>query len=110
MFEFTYHKVNHHLINYLLLVFKCYIYKIRENGSLGLQVLKINSHKKKNIEKQVSLNKAEKQKHFEQEWKWWCNIWGIRGVILLFFHFFISIFFLYVVVFYTNYIILLLQL
>ena len=37
---FTDHKVNWHLINYILLIFKYYVYKTRENGSLDLKVLK----------------------------------------------------------------------
>ena len=34
------HKVNYHLINNTLLIFKYYVYKARENGSLDLKVLK----------------------------------------------------------------------
>ena len=41
----------------------------REEGSLDLKVLKRNIQKIKNIEKQISLNKLEKRKHFEQKWK-----------------------------------------
>ena len=60
IFGFTDHKVNYHLINHILLIFKYYVYKTRENGSLDLKVLKRNIHKIKNIEKQKSLNKPEK--------------------------------------------------
>ena len=42
---------------------------MRENGSLELKVLKRNIHKIKYIEKQISLNKSKKRKHFEQKWK-----------------------------------------
>ena len=57
------------MINRILLIFKYYVYKTRENGSLDLKVLKRNIHKIKDIEKQISLNKLEKRKHFEQKWK-----------------------------------------
>ena len=50
IYEFTDHKENYHLINYILLIFK-YVYKTRENGSLDLKVLKRNIHKIKDIEK-----------------------------------------------------------
>ena len=40
-----------------------------ENGSLDLKVLKRNIHKTKNIEKQISFDKPEKRKIFEQKWK-----------------------------------------
>ena len=62
IFGFIDHKVNYHLINHILCTF-------REEGSLDLKVLKRNIHKIKNIEKQISLNKLEKRKHFEQKWK-----------------------------------------
>ena len=55
------------MIDHLLLIFKYYVYKTRENGSLNLKVLKIIIHKIKNIEKQIS--KPEKRKNFEQKWK-----------------------------------------
>ena len=69
IFRFTDHRVNYHLINNILLISKCYVYKTRENGSLDLKILKRNIHKIKNIEKQINLNKPEKQKNFEQKWK-----------------------------------------
>ena len=69
IFGFTDHKLNYHLINHILLIFKYYVYKTRENSSLDLKVLKRNIHEIKNIEKQISLNKPEKQKKFEQKWK-----------------------------------------
>ena len=69
IFRFTNHKVNYHLINHILLTFKYYICKTRENGSLDLKLLKRNIHKIKNIKKQISLNKPEKRKSFEQKWK-----------------------------------------
>ena len=53
----------------MLLLNKYYVYKTRENGSSDLKILKRNSHKIKNIEKQVSLNKPEKWKSFEQKWR-----------------------------------------
>ena len=52
IFGFADHKVNYHLINHILLIFKYYVYKTRENGSLDLKVLKRNIQKIKNIEKQ----------------------------------------------------------
>ena len=64
---FTDHKVNYHLINHILLIFKYYVYKTGENCSLDLEVLKTTIHKIKN--KQISLSKPEKQKDFEQKWK-----------------------------------------
>ena len=48
IFGFTDHKVNYHLINLILLILKCYVYKTRENSSLDLQVKKKNIHKVKN--------------------------------------------------------------
>ena len=45
IFGFIDHKVNYHLINYILLIFKYYVYKTRENGSLDPKVLKKNVHK-----------------------------------------------------------------
>ena len=69
IFGFIDHKVNDHLVNHILLMFKNYVYKTRENGSLDIKVLKRNIHKIKNIEKQISLNKPKKQKNFEQKWK-----------------------------------------
>ena len=59
IFGFTDHKVNYHLINHILLVFKYDVYKTKENGSLDLEVLKRYIHKIKNIETQISLNKPE---------------------------------------------------
>ena len=46
-------------------MFKYYVYKTRENGSLDLKVLKNNILKIKNIEKQISFNKPEK---WEKNW------------------------------------------
>ena len=57
------------MINHILLIFKDYDYKTRENRSLDFKVLKRNIHKIKNIEKQISLNKPEKRKTFKQKWK-----------------------------------------
>ena len=54
------------MINHTLLIFKNYVCKTRENGSLDLRVLKRNIHKIKNIEIQRSLNKPEKRKNFEE--------------------------------------------
>ena len=68
-FGFTDHKENYNLINHILVIFKYYVYKTRENGSLDLKVLKRNIHKIKDIEKQISLSKPEKQKNFERKWK-----------------------------------------
>ena len=45
IFGSTNYKVNYHLINLILLIFKCYVYKTRENGSLDLKFLKRNFHK-----------------------------------------------------------------
>ena len=70
IFGFTDHKLNYHLINHVLhvlLKFKYYVYRTRENGSLDLKVLKRNIHKIKNIEKQISLKKLEKKS--EQKWE-----------------------------------------
>ena len=53
-------------MNHILLISKYYVYKTRENGSLDIKVLERNIHKIKNIEKQISLNKPEKGKSFEQ--------------------------------------------
>ena len=64
IFGFTDHKLKYHLINHILLIFTHYAYKTRENGSVNLKVLKRNVHKIKDIEKQISLNKPKKQKHW----------------------------------------------
>ena len=64
LFGFPDHEVNYHLINHILLIFKYYVYKTRENESLDLKVLKKNIHKIKNDEKQISLNKPEKRNNF----------------------------------------------
>ena len=69
IFGFTDHKENYHLINHILLIFKYYVYKTRENGSFDLKILKRNIIKIKDVEKQISLNKPKKRKHFEQKWK-----------------------------------------
>ena len=45
----TDHKVNYHLINHILLIFKYYVYKTGENESLDLKVLKRNINKIRNI-------------------------------------------------------------
>ena len=58
-----------HLINHILLIFKYYVCKTIQNGSLDLKDLELNIHKIKNIVKQISLNKPEKRKTFEQKWK-----------------------------------------
>ena len=42
IFGFTDHKENYHLINHILLIFKYFVYKTGENGSLDLKVLKRN--------------------------------------------------------------------
>ena len=44
IFGFIDHKVNYHLINHILIIFKYYVYKTTENGSLGYKVLKRNIH------------------------------------------------------------------
>ena len=53
-------------MNHILLISKYYVYKTRENGSLDIKVLERNIHKTKNIERQISLNKPETGKSFEQ--------------------------------------------
>ena len=60
IFGFTDNKVNHHLINQILFMFKYCVYNTRENGSLDLKVLKRNIYKTKNIGKQKSNDKSEK--------------------------------------------------
>ena len=82
IFGFIDHKVNYHLINHILLIFKYYVYKTKENGSLGLKDLKRNIHEIKNIEKQISFNIPEKRRNFEQKWKpmlenTWHAFWNI---------------------------------
>ena len=67
IFGFTDHKENYNLINHVLLIFKHYVCKTRENGSLDFKVSKRNINKIKNIGKQISLNKPEKLKRFEQK-------------------------------------------
>ena len=69
IFGFTDYKVNYHLINHILIIFKYYVYKTRENGSLDLKVLGRSVHKIKKFKKQISLNKPEKWKKIEQKWK-----------------------------------------
>ena len=62
IFGFTDHKVNYHLINHVLLKFKYYVYRTRENGSLDLKVLERNIHKIKNIDKKNKPQQTEKTK------------------------------------------------
>ena len=69
IFGFIDYNVNYDLINHILLILKYYVYKARENGSIDLKILKRNIHKIKSIAKQISLNKSEKRKNFEQKWK-----------------------------------------
>ena len=72
IFGFTDHKVNYNLVNHVLhvlLKFKYYVYRTRENGSLDLKVLKRNIHKIKILKNKISLNKPEKRKQFKQKWK-----------------------------------------
>ena len=40
IFGFIDHKINDHLVNHILLIFKNYVYKTRENGSLTLKFWK----------------------------------------------------------------------
>ena len=40
IFGFSDRKVNYHLISHILFIFKCCVYKTRENGSLDLKVFK----------------------------------------------------------------------
>ena len=54
------------MVKHVLLIFKYYIYKTRENDSLDLKVLKRNIHKIKNFENQINLNKPEKRKKLEK--------------------------------------------
>ena len=98
IFGFTDHKVKYHLIDHILLIFKHYDYKTRENGSLELKVLKQNIYKIRNFEKRISLSKPEKRKNLEQKWKplldntedilwniWWWDSWVRVGVMSLLF-------------------------
>ena len=60
------YKVIYHLVKDVLLIFKYYIYKTRENDPLDLKVLKRNIHKIKFFENQINLNKPEKRKKLEK--------------------------------------------
>ena len=71
IFGFNDHKVNYHLINHILLIFKCFVYKNRENGSLNLKVFKKNIHKIRNIEKQISLKKPKNGKILNKNGNHW---------------------------------------
>ena len=89
IFELTNHKVNHHLINHILFIFKYYVQKTRENGSLDLKVLKKKKHKlfwKTNMPQQT--RKTEKV---------WTKIETIVGkhirLFLIFFYFILFFFF-----------------
>ena len=62
IFGFIDHKVNCHLINHILLIFKYYVYETRENGSLDLKVLKRNIHKKKKYRKTNKSQQTRKKK------------------------------------------------
>ena len=89
IFGVTGHKINCHLRNHILLIFKYYVYKTRGNGLLDFQ---------KNIERQISLSKPEKQinlnKNGNRYYKthitffkitWWHDSWVGMVVRLLFF-------------------------
>ena len=52
------------MTNHILLIFKYYAYKTRENGSL-----KKNIHKRNDIGKQITLSKPKKPKKIELKWK-----------------------------------------
>ena len=62
IFGFIDHKVNCHLINHILLIFKYYVYETRENGSLDLKVLKRNIHKIKKYRKTNKSQQTRKKK------------------------------------------------
>lgn len=53
----------------MLLILKYSLYKTRENGLLEFKVFKRSIHKIKTTEKQVTLNKPENRRKFEQKWK-----------------------------------------
>ena len=51
----------------MLLILKYSLYKTRENGLLEFKVFKRSIHKIKTTEKQISLNKPENRKKFQQK-------------------------------------------
>ena len=67
IFEFIDHKVNNHLINDILLIFKYYNNKTGEIGSLNLEVLRKNNIHK--IKKYWKINKPQQTKRKRIFWK-----------------------------------------
>ena len=59
IFGFTNHEANFQLINYFLLVFKYFVYNVRENGSPDLNILKRNINKGSNIEMKTTSRKKK---------------------------------------------------
>ena len=53
----------------MLLILKYSLYKTRENRLLEFKVFKRSIHKIKTTEKQVTFNKPENRRKFEQKWK-----------------------------------------
>ena len=57
------------IINRLLLIFKCYVYKSRDKGKIDLKAL-LNSFKKiQHLEELVSANNVKHKKRNELKWK-----------------------------------------
>ena len=108
IFGFIDHKVNCHLINHILLIFKYYVYETRENGSLDLKVLKRNIHKIKKYRKTNKSQQTRKKKkkletivHIVRILKYMA-VQQLRWGTSNFFYLFIYFFFQYDVSFYTS--------
>ena len=69
IFGFLNYENNSDIINHLHLVYKYYIFNSREHKKLSLEVLKKETVKIYNIEKQVCLNDFKKTRKFRKKWE-----------------------------------------
>ena len=59
---------NSSLLNHLLRIFKCYVYKVSEDDNLSIQTLKVNIFKTKNIEIGISNHNAKITLKHNRKW------------------------------------------
>ena len=69
IFGFLNNESNSDIINHLLLIFKYYLYDLRERKKLNLEVLKNKIMEIYNIEIQLCLNDFKKTRKFRKKWK-----------------------------------------
>ena len=69
IFVFLSYGNNSDIINHSLLIFKYYIFNLREHKKLSLEVLKKEMLKIHIIEKQICLNDLKKTRKFRKKWK-----------------------------------------